>query len=303
MNDLLVERFFSVSVELTDGRSTQLKVRGESPAEVFKDVRARADVRRVGKVVEIDEGSFHSERPISSASSVPSTSTSSATSSGNGSSSRSASKPSGGNDRVATDRPAKDHGTNDRAGTDRHQGEDHQSPSDPKTPREALIGFTISGPRVIRSVKPVAYERPTNHFRAPIPKFNPLPPQSKPAFSPFGPVKGPVANDPSRPSVFAKPAPAAEAPQAQVPAPSSEAPATAGDSATVVERDYRIVKSRRQSGEPYLLQRGTWGQVKGKRAFIVEWEKGFDSREKAEKQQTWLEQMARESAELNNDEE
>src|SRR5688500_15704314 len=62
MQDLAVERFFSVAVELADGTSTQLKVRGETPAEACKEVRARADVRRVGKVTEIGEGNFSSNR-------------------------------------------------------------------------------------------------------------------------------------------------------------------------------------------------------------------------------------------------
>lgn len=279
MNELLVERFFSVSVELTDGRSTQLKVRGESPAEVFKDVRARSDVRRVGKVTEINEGAFQSDRPVVSAAPVQA--------------------------RV----------------TERHQGEGHQASRatqapvaggegamvDPRTPREALMGFAISGPRVVRAARPLGYEQPFKNLKAPAGReAEPLPPEpAKPVFSPFGPAKGPIANDPSRPSVFAKPA--AEAPSAE---PTAEAPQTdavdateADESAATTpnEREYRIVKSRRQTGEPYLLQRGNWGMVKGKRTFGVEWEKGFESREKAEKQQAWLEQMAREAAELEAD--
>lgn len=255
MNDLLVERFFAVSVEFADGRTGQLKVRGESPAEVFKDVRARSDVRRVGKVMPIDEAAFHSDRPVASASVV---------------------RPSP----VTPSKPV--------------QSESATEPSfDPRTPREAIMGFTISGPRVVRDAKPLGYEQPFKNLRAPAGSVSlPMEPEApKAVFSPFGPVKGPIANDPSRPSVFAKPAPAVvEQPPAAEPA----TPATASD------REYRIVKSRRQTGEPYLLQRGVWSQIKGKRVFEVEWEKGFESREKAEKQQTWLGQMAREAAELND---
>ena len=49
--------------------------------------------------------------------------------------------------------------------------------------------------------------------------------------------------------------------------------------ATAVE--YRIMKSRRQTGEPYLLQRGKWQTENGKRVFRVESEKGFATREEA----------------------
>jgi len=273
MNELLVERFFSVSVELTDGRSTQLKVRGESAAEAFKEVRSRADVRRVGKVSEIAESAFHSDIPAP------------------------VSRPAGSTDGNRSSRSDARHPGEQVQ--EHHQGEGHEPSAGSKTPREALIGFTISGPRVIRAARPLGYEQPFRNFRARPGAVNlPPPPEpAKPVFSPFGPVRGPVANDPSRPPVFSKPAsaPAAEAAQ---PAPQAESPAPAAAPAPAV-REYRIQKSRRQSGEPYLLQRGTWATQKGKRVFTVEWEKGFPSRENAEKQQKWLEQMAAEAAELN----
>lgn len=265
MNDLLVERFFSVSVELSDGRSTQLKVRGDSPAEVFKDVRARSDVRRVGKVTEIGEDAFHSDRPLPTVTPV----------------------------RASGPAPA----AVKSASVKSVSNEPSAEPSfDPRTPREAIIGFTISGPRVVRSSRPLGYEQPFKNLKAPAGAVaEPLPPEpARPVFSPFGPVKGPVANDPSRPSVFARPAPALIEP-APAPAPIAEETVSAPTT-----REYRIVKSRRQTGEPYLLQRGNWMQIKGKRVFEVEWEKGFESREKAEKQQAWLEQMAKEAAELNS---
>lgn len=283
MQDLLVERFFLVAVELTDGRSTQLKVRGETPAEAFKEVRSRADVRRVGKVTEIGESAFQSDKQSPSA------------------------RPSASEAKPA-DRGSANPGQTDRHPRDRRQGEAHRQ-GEPKTPREALIGFTISGPRVIRAAKPLGYEQPVKNFRARPGAVNlPPPPEpNKPKFSPFGPVSGPVANDPSRPPVFARPTPVAEAPK-PTPQPAEVNPSDDSASSGVqadasVQRDYRIVKSRRQSGEPYLLQRGTWGQLKGKRAFNVEWEKGFESREKAEKQQAWLLQMAVEAAELQSDDE
>ncbi len=254
MNDVLVERFFAVSVEFTDGRSGQLKVRGESPAEAFKDVRARADVRRVGKVVPIDEQAFHSDRPTAAAKVVRPSPVS-------------PSKSPAGNSPVE---PSFDGGTS----------------------RESHMGFTISGPRVVRDAKRLGYEQPFKNLRARPGSVSvePQPEPSKPVFSPFGPAKGPTANDSSRPSVFAKPV--AEQPAAEETADTS--------STDAVTREYRIVRSRRQSGEPFLLQRGIWAQVKGKRVFEVEWEKGFDTREKAEKQQAWLGQMVQEASELDD---
>ncbi|HEX8914797.1 MAG TPA: hypothetical protein VF796_20765, partial [Humisphaera sp.] len=98
---------------------------------------------------------------------------------------------------------------------------------------------------------------------------------------------------PPKPVVVAPAPVVAKAPQpAAVPA---SAPAAAPSPTTPVE--YRIHKSRRKDGLPYLLQRGTWSQVGTKRIFAVDWEKGFAERPQAEKHQAWLEEMAREAAE------
>ena len=66
--------------------------------------------------------------------------------------------------------------------------------------------------------------------------------------------------------------------------------------------EYRVIKSRRQSGDPFILQRGNWHEAKGKRSFTVDWEKGFTEREKAEKHQAWLEQTQQELSDVDTTE-
>jgi hypothetical protein len=62
--------------------------------------------------------------------------------------------------------------------------------------------------------------------------------------------------------------------------------------------EYRIVKSRRRDGLPYLVQRGHWQQSNGRRTFDMQWEKGFADRAAAEKHLGWIEQNEREMAAL-----
>ena len=61
-----------------------------------------------------------------------------------------------------------------------------------------------------------------------------------------------------------------------------------------------IVKSRRKDGQPYYLQRGIWTTQGSKRTFDSNWEKGFDTREAAEKHQAWVVEMAAQSADVSN---
>ena len=147
----------------------------------------------------------------------------------------------------------------------------------------------ITGPRVVRHTRPTGGEQPFRHLQAP--PERPKPPE------PPKPVKVPP---PPRPPVVAAPAVAAPVQAAPV-QPVEPTVAEQPDAARParVGREYRIVKSRRQNGEPYLLQRGYWHQPKGKRVFEVQWEKGFANREAAERHQGWLEQHERELAEAN----
>jgi hypothetical protein len=62
--------------------------------------------------------------------------------------------------------------------------------------------------------------------------------------------------------------------------------------------EYRVVRSRRTGGQPYLLQRGTWSDRDGKRTFKLDWEKGFDERDKADRHLQWVQQSELELAEV-----
>lgn len=171
------------------------------------------------------------------------------------------------------------------------------SPEAPASPahRGQLLGLAISGPRLVRETRAPGGERPFAHLQPPPPRPEPIHPPK--------PVKVAVA----QPAVVtAQVAVSASAPATTV----TRQPATAGTVPTqpatsttpaLGDREYRIVKSRRKDGLPYLLQRGTWGQVGTKRVFASTWEKGFDAREKAEAHQAWAERMAAEIAEFNRD--
>jgi hypothetical protein len=104
---------------------------------------------------------------------------------------------------------------------------------------------------------------------------------------------------PVKPVMKAVPvAKAAPAPVVAAPKPVEEPVQSQEEVGQQPSLEYRIVKSRRQNGDPYLLQRGTWGEQKGKRAFTIDWEKGFPDREKAEAHHRWMQQMAAEMAQV-----
>lgn len=236
MSELAVERCFSVAAEMADGTKTLVRVTGETPAEAFKQVRERPDVRRVGKVTEIQENSFRS---------------------GSAEPGREPMRPVM---RSVEDQPPQR--------------------STPPVSRESLIGFTISGPRVVRDARRVGGEQPFKHLQAPPPSERDAAPVEppKPIFSPFG----------------ASPKPPAPAPVEAVEPVAVESPEEPSDAGV----EYRIVKSRRKDGFPYLLQRGSWQQQAGKRVFHSEWEKGFPDRDQADQRREWLEEMMSEPVEL-----
>ncbi len=142
------------------------------------------------------------------------------------------------------------------------------------------------------------FDQPFRRPKPPAHHVKPAPPKAPPlVLRPVQSVPTPPAAAPS-----AVPAPAAAATHPATTRPVNNA--AADDAATETETrppEYRIVKSRRQSGEPYLLQRGHWREQKGKRVFEAEWEKGFAEREKAEHHQAWVERNARELAEVNEE--
>jgi hypothetical protein len=264
------ERVYSVDVVLQDGTRSVVQIEAESSSDAYRQAKGRTDVRSVGKVTEGVRYEPSSGSP-----------------SGSGSS-------GGGMIRERRN----EHQPRPGSAMPHPQ----QNPDESPDQRVQQLGFSISGPRVVRDARHVGGERPfavlaplaksvTTAEPAPQAPVAVPPPSIK--NNPFVIPPKPVA--PPAPAV----APAAKSPAAQTtPASDESAGDTAAGDTSAVE--YRIVKSRRKDGLPYLLQRGTWKTQGTKRVFASDWEKGFDVREKAEKHQAWLEQMARENAELAN---
>jgi len=151
--------------------------------------------------------------------------------------------------------------------------------------RGQLLSQPITGPRLVRDAR-YGGERP----------FANIPKPDRP-----DPVAPPVRK-PKRAELEAA---AAAAQQEAAAREAAEAAARAAASATTSadenaasEPAYRIVKSRRKDGSPYLLQRGTWKQQGNKRVFEANWEKGFEVREQAEQHLQWLEQHVSETAQI-----
>jgi hypothetical protein len=149
------------------------------------------------------------------------------------------------------------------------------APVEHKSPNWA--GHVISGPRTVVYAPPKGGEQPFKNLNIPPERL------AKPK-PPAPPKPQPVV---SKPAATAAVVAAPEDSSAPLPMP---APAAG--------TEYRIYKSRRQDGLPYLLQRGQWQQLKGKRAFDVQWEKGFAEREQAERHLEWVTQNEREMAEF-----
>lgn len=140
----------------------------------------------------------------------------------------------------------------------------------PRHEPSTAIGHAMTGPRTVLYAPPKGGgELPFRHLKAPPerPKPAPEPPRVE------APPTVPVAQDvPADQSAMAIP----------------ELPGT----------EYRIVKSRRRDGQPYLLQRGNWRQAGGKRLFDVAWEKGFAEPAKAEQHLEWIKHAENEMAGL-----
>ena len=154
---------------------------------------------------------------------------------------------------------------------------DHESSAQPKSGE-----FRSSGPRV------VIHAQRSGGLQPPPPRRKPLHPAK--IKTPALMLKYPVAHAPVAKAPVAKPAAPVEVPQST--------PAAVDAAADATPHEYRVTKSRRQSGDPFLLQRGSWYEAKGKRTFVVDWEKGFQDREKAEKHQAWLERTQQELSDV-----
>src|SRR5258708_37867600 len=101
--------------------------------------------------------------------------------------------------------------------------------------RRAALGYAISGPRVVIDVQRRAGEKPFKHLQPP----------------------------PERPEV---PKPAKQ----ELTAPQNRVEVTS-QSDDAITRAYRIVKSRRRDGQPYLLPRGLGRGRDGRRSFAGDW--------------------------------
>ncbi len=133
-----------------------------------------------------------------------------------------------------------------------------------------FVPHVISGPRTVVYAPPAGGEQPFKHLKAP--PERPKPPQA-PAPQVAKAVPAPKAVKDSDDASMKMPQPA----------PPSQ---------------YRVVKSRRRDGLPYLVQRGQWQETNGRRSFDVQWEKGFEDREQAEKHLEWIELNEREMTAL-----
>lgn len=174
-----------------------------------------------------------------------------------------------------------------------HEAVKHGRPSAPDPePRRPEVGVAslnqpLRGPRVVIDARPTGGEQPFKHLQAP--PERPKPPQ-------------PVIQQPPV-TRSAVPAPqTAPAPVRAERASRTEPAQVASQTSTPPELEYRIVRSRRAGGLPYLLQRGTWSQRDGKRNFKLDWEKGFEDRARAEQHLQWVQQSARELADIEIDE-
>lgn len=166
---------------------------------------------------------------------------------------------------------------------DRHPAGSTAEPS--PQPGRVDVHFKLKGPRVVLDARPTGGEQPFKNLNIPPERLKPYKPPQPPPPPPV-PV-GPAAAVPP-------PLPQAAAPAKDV-APAGRAEAVApAESAESAESEYRVLKSRRAGGSPYILQRGHWHQQKGKRIFKVDWEKGFEDREKAELHIDWVRRHAEE---------
>lgn len=139
-------------------------------------------------------------------------------------------------------------------------------------PGRVDVHFALKGPRVVIHARPSGGEQPFKDLYVPPERLKPY----KPAQAAPRPVTAPL-----RPEPVAQPEPHVAVPV---------------EPAAPAALEYRVVKSRRAGGSPYLLQRGHWDRQNGKRAFKVEWEKGFDDRDKADAHAGWVQQSVEELA-------
>jgi hypothetical protein len=158
--------------------------------------------------------------------------------------------------------------------------------TNPDSPRRPVMPHVISGPRTVVYAPPTGGEQPFKNFIVPPERLSADVPRPQP-------VKATA--------VVAKPNPVVAAPATiatAAPVQTTESAESMRISQPPSPTEYRIVKSRRRDGLPYLVQRGQWAQTNGRRTFDVQWEKGFADRDAAEKHLDWIEHNEREMAAL-----
>jgi hypothetical protein len=164
--------------------------------------------------------------------------------------------------------------------------------TNPEAPARPHVPHQISGPRTVVYTPPARGEQPFKNLAIPPERLKPA---DAPTLYPPKVVAPPKPVVQSKPVVELKPAAAAVAAPAQ-PTESDDDSMRISQSPSATE--YRVVKSRRRDGLPYLVQRGHWQQVNGRRSFDVQWEKGFADREAADKHLGWIEHNEREMSAL-----
>lgn len=162
---------------------------------------------------------------------------------------------------------------------DRHPAGSSAEPS--PQPGRVDVHFKLKGPSVVLDARPSGGEQPFKNLNIPPERLKPYRPPAPPPITPI------------RPTVNATPSPVVPAALVKQAAPAA-VEAEPAESTEPGELEYRILKSRRAGGAPYILQRGHWEQQKGKRVFKVDWEKGFEDREKADAHVDWVRRHAEE---------
>ena len=225
-----MEKFYSVAVEMEDGRRKTLALKARGSGQAFAQAKDTPNVRRVGKVTEIAASDFEHVSK--------------------GGTLKESSAPVHRERHPEPHHKAAAHSKSEKPAAARHE------------PAARPAAYANTGPRVVSHARTRTGEQPFKHLQAP-------PERPKP---PAAPAKAHTA---------AK----AKTEKAEKSAKSSKpkaAKAPAKKSAAKTDENTRIIKSRRQDGPPYLVQRGSWKEAGGKRVFTIESEKGFDTREEAE---------------------
>jgi len=150
----MLEKFYSVAVEMEDGHRKTLAVKAKGSGQAFASAKAAEGVRRVGKVTEIDADDF-------------------------------AHVGKGG---TIKEKPADRQPSRDRQGESGRKSEKPSSPAQRKTltPAEPIAArpsgpYANTGPRIVTHVRTRTGEQPFKHLQAPPERPKPPAPPAAPA--------------------------------------------------------------------------------------------------------------------------